>query len=84
MEGCQGRASNASEGGAGLIDLLLGEFQGHAATDGAPGSGASPRAALLMVTGHPGLPRVCPPAVPAALARLEAKHPVRCGGRPGF
>lgn len=73
-----------NEGGASPIDLFLGRFPGPAATDSAPGSGASPRAALLMVTGHPGLPRVRPLAVPAALAGLEAKRPVRYGGRPGF
>lgn len=84
LGGMPEQASDASEGGAGPIDLLLGRFQGCVATDSAPGSAASPRAALLMVTGHPGLPRVCPLAVPAALARLEAKCPVRYGGRPGF
>ena len=73
-----------NEGGAGPTDLLLGRFQGRAAADSAPGSGAPPRAALLTVTGHPGLPRVRPLAVPAALAGLEAKRPVRYGGHPGF
>ena len=73
-----------NEGGAGPTDLLLGRFQGCAAADSAPGSGAPPRAALLTVTGHPGLPRVRPLAVPAALAGLEAKRPVRYGGHPGL
>lgn len=84
LGGVPEQASDASEGGAGPIDLLLSGFQGCVATDSAPGSGASPRAALLMATGQPALPRVRPLAVPAALARLEAKCPVRYGGRPGF